>query len=43
MSVDFQPSLLDALDALDGVGQIGVGPLAGRIRRTELSQGAWVD
>lgn len=38
MSVDFQPSLLNA-----GPADIGVGPLAGRVRRTLLSQGAWVD
>jgi alkylated DNA repair dioxygenase AlkB len=38
MSVDFQPSLLDAAPA-----DIGVGPLAGRITRTVLSHGAWVD
>src|SRR6185295_9987873 len=41
VSVDFQPSLLDL--AADGVGDIGVGPLAGRVQRTELSRGAWVD
>ena len=41
MSVGFQPSLLDA--ALAGAGPVGVGPLAGRIRRTQLSAGAWVD
>jgi alkylated DNA repair dioxygenase AlkB len=40
MSVDFQPSLLDAVD---DVGHIGVGPLAGRLQRTHLSHGAWVD
>ena len=39
--MDFQPSLLDA--AADGVGHIGVGPLAGRVQRTELRRGAWVD
>ena len=38
MSVDFQPSLLDA-----GPAEIGVGRLAGRIQRTVLSHGAWVD
>jgi alkylated DNA repair dioxygenase AlkB len=38
MSVDFQPSLLDAAPA-----DIGVGPLAGRVQRTVLSHGAWVD
>jgi alkylated DNA repair dioxygenase AlkB len=36
MSVDFQASLLDG-DA------VGVGPLAGRVQRTVLSRGAWVD
>ena len=36
MSVDFQASLLDS-------GAVGVGPLTGRIHRTELSRGAWVD
>ena len=41
MSVGFQPSLLDT--ALDGVEHIGVGPIADRVRRTELSSGAWVD
>ncbi len=41
MSVDFQPSLLDV--AADGAGRIGVGSLAGRVRRTELSRGAWID
>ncbi len=41
MSVDFQPSLLDA--APDGGGRVGVGPLAGRVRRTLLTRGAWVD
>ncbi len=41
MSTGFQPSLLDA--AQDGVDQIGVSTLAGRVRRTELSSGAWVD
>jgi alkylated DNA repair dioxygenase AlkB len=40
VTVDFQPSLLDT--ALDS-GRIGVGVLAGRIRRTELTRGAWVD
>jgi len=38
MSVDFQPSLLDAAPA-----DIGVGALAGRVQRTVLSRGAWVD
>ncbi len=38
--MDFQPSLLDALD---GLGHVGVGALAGRLQRTELSRGAWVD
>ena len=41
MSVGFQPSLLDT--GLDGVEHIGVGPIADRVRRTELSSGAWVD
>jgi alkylated DNA repair dioxygenase AlkB len=36
MSVAFQPSLLD-------VASVRVGPLAGRISRTPLSRGAWVD
>ncbi len=43
MSVDFQPSLLDALAGLDSLGHVGVGALAGRVQRTELSRGAWVD
>ena len=34
--VDFQPSLLD-------VAEVGVGPLAGRVQRTVLGCGAWVD
>ena len=38
MSIDFQPSLLEAVDA-----RVGVAPLAGRVRRTTLSRGAWVD
>jgi alkylated DNA repair dioxygenase AlkB len=41
VSVGFQPSLLDA--AVAGAGRVGVGPLAGRIQRTTLSRGAWVD
>jgi len=41
VSVDFQPSLLDT--ALEGGGHVGAGALAGRVRRTELSRGAWVD
>ncbi len=41
MSVDFQPSLLDV--ATDGPGGVGMGPLVGRIRRTQLSRGAWID
>ena len=41
MSVGFQPSLLDA--ALDEGGQVGVAPLAGRVQRTQLSRGAWID
>ena len=36
MSLDFQASLFDG-------PTIGVGPLAGRVQRTELSHGAWVD
>ena len=36
VSVDFQPSLLD-------VAEVGVGPLSGRVQRTVLSRGAWVD
>ena len=34
--VDFQGSLLDG-------PTVGVGPLAGRVQRTQLSRGAWVD
>lgn len=33
---EFQPSLLDE-------AAVGVGALAGRVRRTSLSRGAWVD
>ena len=40
MSVEFQPSLFDTAPTASG---IGVGPLAGRVQRTELSRGAWVD
>jgi alkylated DNA repair dioxygenase AlkB len=36
MSVDFQASLFEG-------SHVGVGPLAGRVQRTELSRGAWVD
>lgn len=36
MSVDFQGSLF-------GAEQVGVGPLAGRVRRTPLAHGAWLD
>ncbi|GAB3662233.1 alpha-ketoglutarate-dependent dioxygenase AlkB [Nocardioides korecus] len=36
MSLDFQASLLDGPTT-------GVGPLAGRVRRTQLDRGAWVD
>lgn len=36
MSVDFQSSLF-------GADQVGVGPLAGRVRRTPLAHGAWID
>src|SRR4051812_28650930 len=39
VSLDFQPSLLD----LGLGGHVGIGPLAGRVRRTVLSRGAWVD
>ena len=35
MSIGFQPSLLDT--ALDGVGHIGVGPIAEGVRRTGRS------
>src|SRR5690349_13921144 len=43
MSVAFQPSLLDELVDETGAQRVGVGPLAGRVRRTTLSRGAWVD
>ena len=36
MSVDFQASLFEG-------SHVGVGPLAGRVQRTPLSHGAWVD
>jgi len=36
MSVDFQASLFEG-------STVGVGPLAGRVRRTALTRGAWVD
>lgn len=39
MSVDFQPSLLEVA----GTGLPGAGLLTGRVRRTHLSRGAWVD
>lgn len=39
--MDFQPSLLDA--AVVGAGHVGVGLLADRIQRTQLSRGAWID
>src|SRR5947209_16432302 len=37
MSVAFQASLLDCAPSVE------VGPLAGAIRRTELTEGAWID
>lgn len=37
MSIDFQGSLFGE------AAEVGVGPLAGRVRRTPLSHGAWVD
>ncbi len=36
MTIEFQASLFDGV-------AVGVGPLAGRVRRTHLSRGAWVD
>ncbi len=36
MTLEFQASLLDG-------ASVGVGPLAGRVRRTELGRGAWVE
>ena len=36
MSIDFQGSLFET-------ETVGVGPLAGRVHRTALSRGAWVD
>ncbi len=36
MTIEFQASLLDG-------AAVGVGPLAGRVVRTELTHGAWVD
>jgi alkylated DNA repair dioxygenase AlkB len=36
MTVEFQASLFDGV-------AVGVGPLAGRVQRTHLSRGAWVD
>lgn len=36
MSLDFQSSLF-------GAEQVAVGPLAGRVRRTPLAHGAWID
>src|ERR1700761_9494735 len=44
MTVEFQGSLLDLADAeTDGPEQTRAGPLAGRVRRDELTSGAWVD
>ena len=43
MTVDFQPSLLDGSGGGSGSGSVGVGRLAGRVARTHLSHGAWVD
>jgi alkylated DNA repair dioxygenase AlkB len=44
MTVDFQGSLLDLADAeTDGPEQTRLGPLAGMVRREELTRGAWVD
>jgi alkylated DNA repair dioxygenase AlkB len=44
MTVEFQGSLLDLADAeADGPELTRVGPLAGRVRRDELINGAWVD
>jgi alkylated DNA repair dioxygenase AlkB len=40
MTVEFQTSLFDALDEQRGPV---LGELAGRVRRTPLSRGAWVD
>ncbi|MGN9907901.1 alpha-ketoglutarate-dependent dioxygenase AlkB [Phytohabitans sp. LJ34] len=37
MEVAHQPSMLDIAE------QAGLGPLAGRVRRHQLSRGAWVD
>jgi len=36
MTIEFQASLFDGV-------AVGVGPLAGRVQRTHLSRGAWVD
>ncbi len=36
MTIEFQASLLDG-------AAVGVGPLTGRVTRTELTRGAWVD
>ena len=36
MTIEFQASLFDG-------AAVGVGPLEGRIQRTRLSRGAWVD
>ena len=44
MSVDFQASLFGSLDTDPATDtQVGAGPLAGRVRRTTLSHGAWID
>src|SRR3954453_22001049 len=36
MTIEFQASLFDG-------AAVGVGPLAGRVQRTHLTRGAWVD
>ncbi|SDT06120.1 Alkylated DNA repair dioxygenase AlkB [Nocardioides scoriae] len=44
MSVDFQASLFGSLDTDPATDtQVGVGPLAGRVQRTTLGHGAWID
>ena len=44
MTVEFQGSLLDLADAgTGGPERTRVGPLAGQVRRDELTDGAWVD
>jgi alkylated DNA repair dioxygenase AlkB len=48
MTVALQTSLLDVLDRADGDGADGwrgpaLGGLAGRVQRTRLAHGAWVD